>query len=41
LKETEISSDGDEEWIPIFETYKEIFPDRGSFRFNRDHLTFS
>jgi hypothetical protein len=41
LKETEISSNGNKEWIPIFETYKEIFPDRGSFRFNRDHLTFS
>jgi len=41
LKETEISSDGDKEWMPIFETYKEIFPDRVNFRFNRDHLTFS
>ena len=42
LKGTEISSDGEREWIPIFDTYKEIFPEREtSFKFYRDHLTFA
>lgn len=42
IKGTEISSDGDKEWIPIFETYKEIFPEREqSFKFHNDHLIFA
>lgn len=41
LKETKISSDGDEEWITIFENYKEIFPERSAFKFYKDHLTFA
>lgn len=39
LKETKISSDGNSrEWIPIFEIYKEIFPEREAYKFYRDHL---
>jgi hypothetical protein len=41
LKETKISSDGDDEWITIFETYKEIFPERSAFKFYHDHLIFA
>lgn len=41
LKGTEISSDGDKEWISIFETYKEIFPERSAFKFYNDHLIFA